>query len=72
MNSQNQKMNRCLVQGCARETSRFFIMCVEHWKLVPLSVKDKLYEAFVVIKKDPDQYRRAVKEAVAKVESQEW
>jgi len=72
MSSQNQKMNKCMIQGCREETSRFFIMCKEHWKLVPLSVKDKIYQAFVVIKKEPDLYRQAVKEAVKVVESQEW
>jgi hypothetical protein len=58
----------CLAKNCNTETGAFFVLCRDHWRVIPLSLKDKVNEAYRIRQKSPDVYDSAVKEAIEFIE----
>ena len=62
-------MKQCEVLGCQKETGAFFVLCKEHWKLVPLNLKDEINEAYRVRQKHPERYETALKKAMRGIDA---
>jgi hypothetical protein len=60
----------CRVAGCEAEVEERFLMCREHWAMVPAPIRNAVLEAYREMKKEPELRRAweaAVKLALASV-----
>ena len=57
-------MKQCEVKGCHKETGAFFAFCKDHWRIVPLAVKDELSSTYTTRQKDPKAYQVALNKAL--------
>lgn len=62
-------MKPCIAPRCHNETGAFFVLCKEHWKLVPLNLKDEINEAYRVRQKHPERYETALKKAMRGIDA---
>ena len=61
-------MKPCLAKDCNTETGAFFVMCRDHWRVIPLKLKDKVNEAYRLRQKFPEVYENAVKQSIEFIE----
>jgi len=65
-------MKQCEVLGCQKETGAFFAFCKDHWKLVPLQIKDELSAKYITRQKDPKAYQIAMNKALLVITCTPW
>lgn len=51
-------LRECAVPRCPARIGQQFLMCVEHWKLVPRSIQGRVLKAFADAKNLPDDADR--------------
>lgn len=58
----------CPVDGCQRSHPPAWPMCVRHWRVVPVGLRDELCAAHREQRRAPRRYREVYAEAIAAAE----
>ena len=54
----------CAAPGCTIDCPTDKLMCLPHWKRLPLDLQRKVYATWNRVRREPEPYREAREEAV--------
>lgn len=71
------RTHTCAAAGCQHEVLLRMLMCMDHWRMVPIAIRREVLQALIEMKKDRrslelvTRYRDAVAQAVAAVQEKQ-